>query len=257
MDNILIKKVCSITALKVVGVLIIMTAFVFGREENKIQTEPLNSSSTTTTTSAVTTTVTSENNGETTVTTQATEATKPEMTTTSKTEVGTQESKPEDTVTTTTKKPQETTTTTKKNTTTTTTTKKKNTTTTKKQTTTTTKKNTTTTKKQTTTTKKPVNPPQNNGKLTVSVTAGNSWEENGNYCTQIDIVITNNTGAPINTFDTTINLGQNFEIVNSWNADFTPSGSNLRVSKTLGYNLENGNTFNAGLIVKANSKINI
>ncbi len=95
------------------------------------------------------------------------------------------------------------------------------------------------------------------GKLDIVASASNSWEENGKVCTQIDIFITNNTGSPINTFDVTINLNYQFEIVNSWNADFSPESTNLRVSKTLDYNIENGSQFNAGLIVKADKKINL
>lgn len=231
MDDLRFKKICGIGSMAVLSVAIILTAFVFGRDNGQIKTQSTpTTTAKTTTTSAVSTTATSQNADAT--TTQNNEEI---STTTTQTATTSSEQSQTTTVTTTQKATQQT-----------------------SATTTTTKATTTTTAKPTTTTTTTAKKPQvQNGKLDITSSVSNSWEENGKVCTQIDIFITNNTGSPINTFDVVINLGQSFEIVNSWNADFSVEGANLRASKTLDYNIENGSQFNAGLIVKADKKISL
>lgn len=229
MDNLKLKKICGIGSMAVIFVCIIVTAFVFGRDEVKIKTHnPSETQKTTTTTSSsVLTTTDEEKNTQTNPETLATTTTSPSSTSTSSQTTTTTTTKAEETTTTTAaKKPVKTTT-------------------------------TTTTTVTTTTTPKATQSQPQNGKLDIRTSVSNSWEENGKTCTQIDIVITNNTGSPVNTFDIVVNLGQAFEIVNSWNADFSSEGANLRARKTLDYNVENGCEFNAGLIVKADNKISL
>lgn len=222
MDNLKIKKICGIGSMAVIFICIIFTAFVFGRDDGKIKTQnPSQTQKSTTTTSSLLTTTDSESTTQTTPETSVTTTTFVSSTSATTTATKTEET----TTTTTTNKPVETTT-------------------------------TTTTVTSTTTTKQTQSQPQS-GKLDIRTSVSNSWEENGKTCTQIDIVITNNTGSPVNTFDIVINLGQAFEIVNSWNADFSSEGANLRVAKSLDYNVENGCEFNAGLIVKADNKISL
>ncbi len=63
--------------------------------------------------------------------------------------------------------------------------------------------------------------------LAVSCTIPNTWQEDGMECSQVDVVIINNTGAPTEKWSIKLDLGQQAEIMQSWNVVISAQGSEV------------------------------
>ncbi len=90
----------------------------------------------------------------------------------------------------------------------------------------------------------------------VSCTASNSWQEDGKTCTQLEFIISNNSSKTASGWTVTAPLGQNVEVMQSWNVNVSANGSNL-VCTNVDYNADipNGAQTSFGVIVKTPSAI--
>ena len=295
-EGVMAKRCASAVAMAALSVAIIVTAFVYGRGDDKIDTDEGYKTATTTTTTTVTTTsptvLGGENSeSETTVTTPAdseevvvtttvpkTESEAPKTTTvpsvteekvTTTTKKATE--KPTATTVTTTKKTEKSTTTkaptttTKKPTVTTTTTKKATTTTTKKQTTTTTttKKQTTTTtttKKQTTTTTT-TKKPASQSSLTASANVTGGWNDGVSTFAQVDVSIKNNGSSAKSGWTVTLTFNRNVTVSQFWNCSVTANGKTLTIKPdSNSYNngeIQPNQSGTFGLIVSGGGEIKV
>ncbi len=107
-----------------------------------------------------------------------------------------------------------------------------------------------------TTTAKPVvtTKPAEKG-VTVTYTVNNSWQEGGKECTQLDFTVKNN-GSEVSSWKLTVDLGQNVEVMQSWNVNVTAGGTKLTVSN-VEYNgtIPAGGETTFGVIVKTSSAL--
>ncbi len=87
--------------------------------------------------------------------------------------------------------------------------------------------------------------------LAVSCTVANTWQEDGMECSQVDVVITNNTGAPTEKWSIKLDLGQQAEIMQSWNVSISSQGDTV-LAANVDYNgsIAEGGETTFGFIVK-------
>lgn len=84
-----------------------------------------------------------------------------------------------------------------------------------------------------TSTSKPQNSPQNGStgaSFTTSWNPSNTWEENGNYCGSCELTVTNSGDSAVSGWTAKINVPNGFKITNSWNGNFSVSGTVLTVT---------------------------
>lgn len=224
MDNSLfIKKVCGLVAMGVLGVAIVVTTFVFGREDNKLETDSgKTTTAVTTTTTSVTTTVASESENSTTTTAPSVS----DESATATTPTVTEDTAETTTATTTQKSPETTTTTTKK--------------------------------PETTTAATTTKPAQSNGVVEITANISNSWDEGGKKCSQVDVVIKNNTDSAKDGWTAVLNFSKSIEVSNGWNGSFSANGSSLTITPAE-YNskIEAGSEVTFGVIVSGSGDVKI
>jgi len=92
--------------------------------------------------------------------------------------------------------------------------------------------------------------------ITASYTIASTWEDGGSTCSQLDFTVRNDTGSTVGSWTVEIDLGQNVEIVQGWNAELTANGSVLK-AKNVEYNGELANSAETpfGCIIKTPSEI--
>lgn len=274
-ESVMVKKCASAVAMVVLSVAVIVTAFVYGRGEGKIEADDGYKAKTTTATttsllsgdvlntqdekeSIVTTVTTAKDTQHGVLTTTVPDSDKkPESTTTVHSVVSDKK-----TTTTTTKADNEpavtTITTTKKPavTTTATTTKKQTvTTTTKKQTTT-----TTTTKKQTTTTTT-TQKPASQSSLTASANVTSGWNDGVSTFAQVDVSIKNNGSSAKSDWTVTLTFNRNVTVSQFWNCSVTANGKTLTIKPdSNSYNngeIQPNQSGSFGLIVSGDGEIKV
>ena len=99
--------------------------------------------------------------------------------------------------------------------------------------------------------------PQESSSLSVSYNIGSSWEDSGRQCTQLDFVVKNSTGGDISHWKLTLDLGQDVEVMQIWNASAAESsGSQLHIGNAE-YNgqIANGAETTFGCIVKTDKAV--
>lgn len=94
--------------------------------------------------------------------------------------------------------------------------------------------------------------------LGISCTVTNTWQDNGMECSQIDVVITNYTDADTENWSVTLDLGQQAEIMQSWNVNISAQGSAVTASN-VDYNgvISVGGETIFGFIVKTSQPVTI
>ncbi len=93
-------------------------------------------------------------------------------------------------------------------------------------------------------------------KLTVSYNISNTWQEGGKECTQIEFVVKNGKPTPAESWNLTLDFGQEVEVMQSWNVNVTSAGSSLKASN-VEYNgaIAAGGETSFGCIVKTSSEV--
>ena len=84
-----------------------------------------------------------------------------------------------------------------------------------------------------TSTSKPQNSPQNGStgaSFTTSWNPSNTWEENGNFCGSCELTVTNSGDSAVSGWTAKITVPNGFKITNSWNGNFSVSGTTLTVT---------------------------
>lgn len=90
----------------------------------------------------------------------------------------------------------------------------------------------------------------------VTITGGNSWENSGKFCGQLDAAITNNSDAEIKNWSVQIPVSDGTSVDSSWNGNFTVSNGILTI-KPVEYNetvAKKSTLKDIGFIVSVNSK---
>lgn len=80
-------------------------------------------------------------------------------------------------------------------------------------------------------TSKPQNNPQNgSASFTTNWNPSNTWEENGNHCGSCELTVTNSGNSAVSGWTAKITVPNGFKITNSWNGNFSISGTVLTVT---------------------------
>ncbi len=108
-----------------------------------------------------------------------------------------------------------------------------------------------------TTAAKPVEKPVKKEEgLTAVYSVTNTWQEGGMECSQLEVTVKNGYNTATESWKITIDLGQNVEVMQSWNVDVTASGSKL-IASNVDYNgsIPAGGETGFGCIVKTSAPV--
>ncbi len=111
--------------------------------------------------------------------------------------------------------------------------------------------------KTTAATAKPAEKPVEKEKgLTAAYSVTNSWQEDGKECSQLEVTVRNGYSYATDSWKLEIDLGQNIEVMQFWNADVTASGTKL-IASNVEYNgvIAAGGETGFGCIVKTASPV--
>lgn len=100
---------------------------------------------------------------------------------------------------------------------------------------------------------------QNHATVSVSANMVNSWQADGKTFYQYDVTVSNNSGADCGSWSADLSFNENIGVSNSWNGNFSVSGSTVHISST-DYNggLANGASIgNIGLIVSGSGNLRV
>lgn len=95
--------------------------------------------------------------------------------------------------------------------------------------------------------------------LEVSATAVNSWEQDGQYCCQYTITVTNPTDTDCSGWTIELNFNGNISLENSWNGSYQVDGSRLTIS-SVDYNgviPAGGSVSDVGFIVRGDKGLGL
>ncbi len=94
------------------------------------------------------------------------------------------------------------------------------------------------------------------GGIYASYTIGSTWEEDGMNCSQLDFTVKNTSSSAVSAWSIEIDLGQNIEIMQSWNATLSAHGNTLHAAN-VEYNgsLETNAETTFGCIIKTHSPV--
>lgn len=96
------------------------------------------------------------------------------------------------------------------------------------------------------------------GSVEATAAVSNTWDENGKKCSQIDVVIKNNSDAQKDGWTVTIVFDKNVEITNSWNGNFTVNGNKITAAPVdFNSKIEKGAEVTFGFIVSSEGDIKI
>ena len=77
--------------------------------------------------------------------------------------------------------------------------------------------------------------------IVVSCNISNTWQEDGMECSQIEVALKNNTGSDTASWSIKLDLGQQAEIMQSWNVNISANGNTITAS-----NVDYNGTISAG-----------
>ena len=95
--------------------------------------------------------------------------------------------------------------------------------------------------------------------LEVSATAVNSWEQDGRFCCQYTVTVTNPTDTDCSSWTIELNFNGNISLVDSWNGSYQVDGSRLTIS-SVDYNgviPAGGSVSDVGFIVRGDKGLDL